>query len=231
MPRYSKTLTPAALAGFLAALRGGALVVAAAASAGVAVPTLYWRRRRDAAFDAAWRAAAEASAGWVLERRGGGPVRLARSRRRLRFDGARRARFLGGLALSCHTREAAEDALVDRGTVYRHIRRDPGFARDNEAALERGFARLERLAAEERAADARHWRTRPAVPPPGVRPPADFDEQMRLLRYWRRRPPRRRATWRDRQDHAPSLEQSLARLERQLRHLPRREEGPLIPSS
>jgi hypothetical protein len=37
MARYSKTLTPAAEAAFLAALGGGALVVAAAAGVGVAV--------------------------------------------------------------------------------------------------------------------------------------------------------------------------------------------------
>ena len=54
MARYSKTLTPAAMAAFLAALEGGALVEAAAEAAGVALSSLYCRRERDPAFAAAW---------------------------------------------------------------------------------------------------------------------------------------------------------------------------------
>jgi hypothetical protein len=184
MPRPNP-LTPALQAGFVAALRGGALVVAAAASVGVPVATLYRLRKRDPAFASAWATAAEASAGWVIERRPGAKARLVRAKRRLRFAGKRREAFLAGLEQSCNSRDSAEAALVDPGTICRHIRRDPGFAGDHEAALERGYGRLERLAVEERAAE----RSRPGriVPPPDARPPAGFDAQMRLLRCWRRR--------------------------------------------
>src|SRR5688572_5035945 len=102
MAHFSKTLTPAAQAAFVEALRGGALVQAAAAAVGVAVSTLYCRRRRDVAFDAEWRAAAEASSGWVFERRAGAKARVVRRKRRLRFEGARRAAFLEALASCCH---------------------------------------------------------------------------------------------------------------------------------
>jgi hypothetical protein len=220
MPRKSR-LTAEAQGGFLAALRGGAMVEAAAASVGVAISTLYWRRKRDARFDSEWTAAAAASAGWVIERGKGEKARLVRSKRRLRFDRARREVFLGGVELSCHTREAAEAALVHRGTVWRHARRDPGFARDNEAALERGYARLERLAVEERAQAAERARRRGRIAAaPDARPPADFEAQMRLLEQWRRRDGRlgprrvRRARLR-----TSSFEEAMGRLERRLRAL------------
>lgn len=217
MPRYSKTLTPAAQIAFLTALRRGVLVEAAAAEVGVAVSTLYCRRRRDSLFDAAWTAAAEASAGWAFERRPGGGAGLVRTRRRLRFAGARREAFLDGLARTSNTRDSARDALVHPATVYRHIRRDPGFARANRAALARGYAFLEALAAEERAASAARWRGRVFVP--AGRPPAGFETQIRILARYRRRPPRRRGAWRDRQERVPGFEETVAALERKLRWL------------
>ncbi len=62
MPRPTP-LIPAVQAALLAALRGEALVVAAAASVGVALQTLYRRRKRDPRFDSAWTEA-EASVLW-----------------------------------------------------------------------------------------------------------------------------------------------------------------------
>ena len=211
----------------MAALRRGALVVAAAGEAGAAVWSLYRWRRADPAFDSAWRAAALASAGWLLEKKDGGKARLVRSKRQLRFDSDRRALFLGGLERSCHTRESAEAALVHPSTVYRHIRRDPGFELDNEAALERGLAYLERLACEERAAAAAKRAGRPIVPAQGARPTTDFDTQMRLLRRWRRRD----GSLGPRRVGRPSLrrwsfEESMELLGRRLRGL-----GIVIPSS
>ncbi|HLL30674.1 MAG TPA: hypothetical protein VK403_06740, partial [Allosphingosinicella sp.] len=204
MARYSKTLTPAAQAAFLAALRGGALVEAAAASVGVAISSLYCRRRRDPAFDLAWIAAAEASAGWEFRAEPGERGRLVRAKRRLRFAGRRREAYLAGLERTCNTTASAGDALVHPSTVRRHLRRHPAFAGDQEAALERGYENLEALAAEERAAARRRG---PIIAAEGTRPPADFDEQIRILRLYRRRPPRRRGKWRDRQRAAPSFEQ------------------------
>ncbi|HYD36985.1 MAG TPA: hypothetical protein VEA60_05195 [Allosphingosinicella sp.] len=189
MPRYSKTLTPAALAGFLAALRRGAAVVEAAAGVGVAVSGLYCRRKRDAAFDAAWRFAAEASSGWTWDDGTGRKARAEGTRRRLRFAGRRRAAFLLVLERDCNTNGAAAETGVHRSTVRRHLRRDAGFAQEAGEALRRGYAELERESAEARAAmQARidsGERLR-AIEPRG-RISRDFDEQMRLLARWDRR--------------------------------------------
>ena len=215
MARYSKTLTPAALAGFLAALRRGVLVEAAAAQVGVAVSTLYCRRRRDPGFDSAWTAAAEASSGWAWQGRGR-KRRRVRTKRRLRFGGARREAFLGRLELSCDTKNSARRGGVHPATIYRHIARDPGFERANKAALERGYQRLERESERDRARRAR--RIRRALdrgPSPEARPPGDLDRLIRLLDRWRRPERPRRPGARE----ALSVEDGLAELERKLRNL------------
>jgi len=170
MPRHSKTLTPAAMAGFLAALRGGALVVAAARAAGVAVSTLYWWRKRDAVFASAWACAVALSAG--------------APGRRLPFDGRRRRRFLVRFERSCNARSSCAEAGVHPATLYRHIGRDPGFERDCRTALGRGGARLVRELAAERAARARRWARHRIVPRGEVT--RDFDEAMKLLARWER---------------------------------------------
>lgn len=181
MARYSKTLTPQSQAAFLAALRGGALVVAAARAAGVAVSSLYCRRARDAGFAAAWAAAVEAST--PLWRRPPAPLAGANPARRARLAGWRRDAFLAALADTCHAADAAAAAGIDKATVHRLIRRDPGFARDCAAAVARGTAHLFREDEAERAA-ARAWRL--PIAPTG-RPTQDFDEAIRLLARWERR--------------------------------------------
>lgn len=154
MPRPNP-LTPEVQAAFLAELRGGTLVVAAAASVGVAVQTLYRRRGRDPGFDSEWKAAAQASFGWTWLRLGRGRWRRrwtgAPTARRLRFAGARRAAYLEALARKGDCNRAARAARVDPRTVRRALRSDPGFALENEAALERGRARRAQAAATGRA--------------------------------------------------------------------------------
>lgn len=167
MARFSKTLTPAAEAAFLAALRGGALVVAAARQAGVAVSTLYCRRARDEEFGDAWEMAVDAS--------------RAAAGRRAPFDAARRQDFLDRVALGFETVAAAAMAGIDKSAVYRRIGRDPDFARRYRAARRRGFDRLDAADREEAAA---RWRTQQIVPT-GT-PTADFDEAWTLLRRWER---------------------------------------------
>lgn len=161
---------PARMAAFVAALRGGALVEAAARRAGVAISTLYWRRKRDPLFAAAWDLAVALSAG--------------APGRRLRFGAARRRRFLASFERSCNLLWACEEAGVHPATVYRHIERDPGFERRCRAALARGVARLERELAAERKARTARW-ARHEIVPIG-RPTADFDETMKLLARWGR---------------------------------------------
>jgi transposase-like protein len=169
MPRVS-ALTPAVQAAFVAALRGGALVEAAARSLGVAISSLYWRRHRDPLFAAAWDSAVALSA--------------AAPGRRRRFAGARRARFLARFEASCNILMACRETGVHPATVYRHIGGDPGFERDCRSALARGTARLERELAARRAAEKRPW-ARHVIVPAG-RMTRDFDEQMKLLARWTR---------------------------------------------
>jgi hypothetical protein len=170
MARYSKTLTPASQAAFVAALRGGALVEAAARAVGVAISTLYWRRKRGPAFAAAWDCAVALSAG--------------APGRRLRFGAGRRRRFLASFGCSCNLAWACEETGVDPTTVYRHIARDPGFARDCRAALARGYDFLEGEPARQRAAAAaRHAKRGIATT---AEPTEDFDEGMKLLARWTR---------------------------------------------
>src|SRR5688500_8772494 len=154
MPRPNP-LTPQILAAYLAELRGGTLVVAAAARVGMTVSTLYNRRRRDPAFDAAWTAAAEASFGWAWRRLPSGRWRRQWTRaptaRRLRFGAGRRAAYLEALERKGDCSRAARSARVDPRTVRSAFRSDPGFARAHDAALERGRIRRERSATLERA--------------------------------------------------------------------------------
>ena len=161
---------PAQMAAFVAAVRGGALVEAAARAAGVAISTLYWRRKRDPLFASAWDLAVALSAG--------------APGRRLRFGAGRRRRFLASFERSCNLLWACAETKVAPATVYRQIERDPGFERGCRAALARGVARLERELAAERAARARRWASY-EIEPAGEMT-KDFDEAMKLLARWDR---------------------------------------------
>jgi len=220
MARYSKTLTPAAEVAFLVALRGGAGVAAAAAEAGVALSTLYCRRRRDPLFDSAWSLAAEASSGWRWDEETGRKVRSAGTVRRLRFAGRRRAAFLAVLERDCNTDRAAGETGVNPATVRRHLQADPEFGRDAGEALRRGF---EALGREREAAWAAiragiasgegQWE----IVPRG-RITSDFDEQMRLMARYERRdgtlgPRRVRHGWM----RSMSFEDAIVLLDRKLR--------------
>ena len=170
MARWSKTLTPAAMAAFVAALRRGALVEAAAREVGVAISTLYWRRKTDPVFAFAWEAAASLSA----EAPG----------RRLRFAGRRRELFLAAFEASCNTSMSSRATGVAACTVYRHIGRDADFRGDCRTAYRRGTTGLERRAAAERAAARERWASYEIVPV--GRPSGDFESIMKRLARWER---------------------------------------------
>lgn len=154
MPRPNP-ITPEVEAAFLAELRSGTLVVAAAARVGVAVQTLYRRRGRDARFRREWGVAAAASFGWAWRKRNSPRWERRWSRvataRRLRFAGERRSDYLEALEREGDPAAAARAIEVDPRTVRSALRRDPDFARAHASALERGRGLRERRAAAERA--------------------------------------------------------------------------------
>jgi hypothetical protein len=189
MPRPNP-LTPEVQAAFLAELRGGTLVVAAAAKVGVAVQTLYRRRKRDPGFDSEWNSAAEASFGWGWRRLPGGCWRRQwagpPTARRLRFGAGRRSAYLDALGRKGDCGQAARSARVDPRTVRSALRDDPGFAVAHASALERGLARRARAAAAERARAAERFRRiveRASARPPG--PAIRFDPRLRASGGWR----------------------------------------------
>lgn len=216
MPRPNP-LTPEIQAAFLAELRRGTLVVAAAARVGMTVSTLYARRRRDPAFDSAWTAAAEASLAWRWDPERRCRVRTAGCRRRLRFGPRRRAAFLASLEHSCNSTDSAWRSGFHPSTIFQALRRDPVFARRHDEALERGYIRLEREAALERERSARRMKLfiDSGFEPTGE-PTRDPDHLLRLLdRYRRPDPPARRFGVR------PALNgfEKIEALERKLRHM------------
>jgi hypothetical protein len=190
MPRPNP-LTPVILASFLAALRRGTLVVAAAARVGMTVSTLYNRRNRDSAFGAEWTAAAEASFGWEWRRQGNGRWRRRWNRaptaRRLRFEGRRRTAYLEALERKGDCNRAARSARVDPRTVRRGLRSDPAFERAHQAALGLGRARRERAAALERARSAeRMFAIVERIAAAMAEPASGHDRHVcRLKRRWR----------------------------------------------
>ena len=195
------------MAAFLAGLCKGLKVRDAARAAGLAANTFYNHRRRCPDFADDRDEAVERSAAPVMLRppstrlRTGpstslrtGPSTQLRTgkRRRLRFGAMRQEIFLETLARCCDTKASAEAAGVHVSAVYRRIKRDPAFALENRAALERGYARLEKLAALEREAAAERMRNLPPIEPRGEMT-RDFDEMMRLMRRWERPREKRRA--------------------------------------
>jgi hypothetical protein len=168
---------------FLVAVAEGIPLEEAAALGGCALETFYAHRRREPSFEAAWAGAAE----WAVAHRPAGAAKP----RRLRFDAARRARFLAALGEDCCTREAARRVPIDSSAVYKRLKRDPDFARANAATLEAGYERLGAAAVAERAAEAARMAAWREAIPTEVEP-ADFDTIMHLLAYYRRPAPRRR---------------------------------------
>lgn len=158
-------------AAFLTALRGGALVVAAAKEAGAPIATLYRWRGRDPLFAMAWADSAALSA--------------AAPGRRLRFDARRKRLFLTAFEASCNTRHSCALTGVNESIVYRHIRGDPAFRTDCRGALKRGYASLEAQAAAQRAEAARAMRSYEIAPTGTIT--ADFEEIMKLLARYQRR--------------------------------------------
>jgi hypothetical protein len=207
-----------AMARFVAAVRGGALVVEAAREAKVTVATLYRRRKACAGFAAAWDEAAAASAGPELVCAVNGRAwQLARGGRRLRFGRARKQAFLDRFAATCNLALAARAAGVHPSTVHRHLARDPAFAAGFAEALAAGYEALEAEAVRQALADQEAYRIACGTADEDALAAQSFERTMALLREYRRgdgrigpRPVHGRLTrW--------SFDKSMAALERQLR--------------
>jgi AcrR family transcriptional regulator len=185
MARWSKTLTPKAMGTFIAAVEGGALIEAAAAAAGVALSTLYYRRETDPAFAATWDAAVAKSAGPVLVRGQCGRYYQMQRARRVRFTRERKQIFLDHFSGSCNLDAAAAAAGVSTSTVREHLRTDPAFAEGFQEALALGYTLLEAEAVrQQRAAQAKYLID---PDPDGAAMAKSFDQCMQLLRQWKRR--------------------------------------------
>ncbi len=185
MARYSKALMPAAAGRFVAALEGGALVEAAAQSAGVALSTLYCRRERDPAFAALWDSAVAKSAGPVLVWNQARRRWQKQQSRRVRFTRERKQAFLDHFAGSCNLAAAAEAAGVSADCVHEHLRTDPAFAEGFREALELGYTLLEAEACAQMRAEQHKYRLQPN--PDAAAMAASFDQCLKLLRQWKRR--------------------------------------------
>ena len=204
----------AAKVAMLAALREGRRLDEVAASYGVTLQAFYSARRRDPVFAAAWRDAhalsAEAERRMPLHRPSAGPPprnelgedKIAPNNRRLlqrrkmrhvRFDERRKGIFLACFARSCDFLAAAAAAGVCERTVYNHLKVDPDFAAEFQAALEEGYAWLEaeaarqRLEAQRRLRDAMDEAEAGGKPLPLEEQGVEFDRTMKLLARWDRR--------------------------------------------
>jgi len=170
---------------FVTAVAAGATVAEAAAKAGVAVTTAYYRRRTCPGFAAAWAEAAAASAGpLLLVNRRGAEWQLQRSRRKRPFCRARKQAFLDHFAATCNVEAACTAAGVGTTSVYRHLRTDPAFARGFQEALETGYPTLQAEALRIQLAEQAAYR----IAPDPAAEAQSFDRSLALLREYNRGP-------------------------------------------
>jgi hypothetical protein len=165
---------------FVQALRRGAAVEEAAATARFGASSFYRKRRADPDFAAAWAEAMAASDAPRLIKPGNGRRMQLRKTRKLRFTLAKKDHFAG----TCDLAASAEAAGVCVDTVRNHRRKDPEFDSACAEALEQGYKALEEAAVRERlAAQARLSKGRM----PKGEAAAEFDRQLKLLAQWKRR--------------------------------------------
>jgi hypothetical protein len=204
-PECDRAISIAQGARFVLALRDGATVEGAAAAAGVAVATLYYRRKIDADFAALWDeavagASADAAAARGRERAApdaaqGTAVRehsdryLVRKRKRaVEFTRTRRQTFLDHFAASCNMAASAAAAGVTDWTVRKALAADPAFAEGFDAALMVGYKAMEAEALCQQQEAQATYRLSPGGPEADPEAAArTFERTMQLLREYRRR--------------------------------------------
>ncbi|MGQ0588862.1 MAG: hypothetical protein ACT4N8_04925 [Sphingosinicella sp.] len=215
------------IAAFLAAIEQGETVAGAAAAAGIAVSTAYYRRRNCPDFArgwaeakareiAAWSAAGAAAEGKTIVRGHAGRRLMRKRKRPVEFDRDRKQAFLDHFAGSCNLAAAARAAGVGVSAVYRALANDSAFAEGFQAGLEIGYRLLEAEAlGQQRAAQLRY--AIDPKPDPAAEAQS-FERTMQLLREYNRgagavgrRAPRTgdaRSRW--------SFDEAMAALEKEL---------------
>lgn len=179
-----RRIDKAAMGIFLAALKRGERLQAAAQEAGFSLAGFYRVRDRDPAFAAAWREALELSAVPHFVAPNNRRRLQLKKVRRLRFDERRQGVFLAYFAGTCDATAAAEAAGICVSTVYRHRAVDADFAAAFDAALEQGYVALEAEAVRQRLEAQR--RLREGVAPAGEMA-VEFERVLALLTRWERR--------------------------------------------
>ncbi|HTU09727.1 MAG TPA: hypothetical protein VMG08_02415 [Allosphingosinicella sp.] len=196
-PECDRAISLARAAGFVLALRDGATVAGAARVAGVAVQTLYHRRRIDADFAACWAragasadaAAARAAARAADDAAQGMAVRehatrwLVRKRlRAVEFTRARKQAFLDRFADGCNMAAAAAAAGVTDWTVRRALARDAAFAAGFEEALAIGYDHAETECLRQALTAQEAYYVRPTEEGGALA----FDQALAVLREYKR---------------------------------------------
>jgi hypothetical protein len=127
------------------------------------------------------------SSGPRLIRPNNGRRQQWRRMRHVRFDDARKERFLNHFAGCADVLEAARVAGVDESTVYKHRRKDPTFAAAFDEALDQAYARLEAEAVRARIEAQKRMRRAMDKGVPTGDVAAEFERVIRLLDRWDRR--------------------------------------------
>jgi hypothetical protein len=182
------------VAAFLFGLARGATVEGAAAAAGMKASTLYWRRKRCAAFARAWREALEAwdadaadasaAAPGTIVRWHAGRGLMRKRKRPVEFDRRRRQAFLDHFAETCNLEASAAAAGISLGPVYRALKTDPAFAEGFEEALKTAYLFLEAEAVRQELEAQQKYRISPKGQ--GAAQAQSFERTMMLLREYKR---------------------------------------------
>lgn len=167
---------------FTAAVARGALVREAAAEAGVKTSTLYYRRKHDPAFAAAWEGAMAAGPQPVRRDKATGRTRRRSRGRPVKFSRAAKQAFLDHFAGSCDLEASAAAAGISASTVHRHLASDPAFAEGFDEALLIGYRLVEAGAVREVRAAQQKYRL---APKPGAGA-LSFERAIQLMRTFRR---------------------------------------------
>ena len=183
-----KRAAPRVWGAFVVALERGLLVREAAAQAGISPAAAYARRRRCAAFAAAWDEAVARSTGVLLIEGGNGRMLQRKKVRRTRFSRERKEIFLSHFAATCDAKAATEAAGVCKATLYVHLRNDRIFASAYQEALEIGYRTLEAELLAQQMETLAGYRIEPAADAgAAAADPKSFERSLQLLAQWRRK--------------------------------------------
>lgn len=199
-PHLDRAISPTQAARFVLAVRNGETVSVASAEAGVAVQTLYYRRRIDAGFAALWaeakagasedvaaaraaeRAEKDAASGMAVRRHEERPL-MKKRKTAVEFDRARKQRFLDHFAATCNLDAAVAAAGISESAFYRALQSDPAFAESFDEALKIGYRCMEAEALREQREAQEAYRLNPND---AAGKALSFERTLQLLREYKR---------------------------------------------